>query len=105
MLTKQCGVKEAGTAMAFKLWVCSCSMDPAKICPCDRSHADKISQTCKFLEIICTQATSGKELVKMLEKEVATGSSKQNTAGVGTGQSYGRGRECPGHGFVFQHHL
>lgn len=36
---------------------------------------------------------------------VATGSSKQNTAGVGTGQSYGRGRECPGHGFAFQHHL
>lgn len=71
------------------------------LCVCDRSHADKIAQACKFLGIICTQATSGKELAKMHEKEAPTGRSKQNPAGFRTGQSYGRGRECTGHGLGF----
>lgn len=92
-----------GIQASHKLWVHSCSMDTARehLRVRDRSHADKISQACKFLGIICTQATSGKELAKMHEKEVATGSSKQNNAGLRTGQSYGRGRERTGHRLGF----
>lgn len=92
-----------GIQASHNLWDCSCSMDTAReyLPVCDKSHADKISQACKFLEIICTQATSGKELVRVHEKEVPTGSSDQNTAGFGTGQSCGRGRECTRHGLVF----
>lgn len=95
-----------GIQASHKLRVCFWSLDKAReyLPVRDRSHADKIPQACKSLEIICTQATSGKELVKMPEEETPTGSSKQNTAGFGTGQSCGRGREGTGHGVAFQHH-
>lgn len=100
-------MKEGGTAVAFRLPINFGFVPAAWIQQESTSvfmtghNADKISQACKFLGIICTQATSGKELAKMHEKEAPTGSSKQNTAGLRTGQSYGGGRECIGHRLGF----
>lgn len=67
---------------------------------CDRSHADKISQAGKFLEIICTQATSGKELVKMPEKEEPQAAQSRTRLGLELGKAVAEAGRALGMDFI-----
>lgn len=100
-------MKEGGTAVAFRLPI-NFGFIPAAWIQQESTSVfvtghmqTRFHRLANSWELSAHRQLLGKSWPRCMRRKCPQGSSKQNTAGLRTGQSYGRGRECTGHRLGF----